>query len=346
MTSHLANRRDILGLALAATLAAPLLAAGKKGTAALLIPLTGASASIGLALQRAVALAPQDAKAEAIMAFDTGGTPEGAATAARQAVKRGARIILGPLFSAETAAVIAAVGGGFPVLSFSNDESLIGGGAFLLGVTATQSVSALLGYARRRGVRRVVAYGGTSLWSRQGLAAAQRSKAALGIELSELPAPLPAGQTLLAALKQLGKGDLPDAVLVTDGAADLIAAARALDGSGVQLLASEPATDAAAISGAWAAGSDPSTMVEFAKRYQERFGALPGSLAALAFDGSALIRSLQAGGTVDRAALSSASANGITGPIRFRADGGAQRELAILVAGERGYSVVDKSQTA
>ena len=197
------------------------------------------------------------------------------------------------------------------------------------------------------GVRRVVAFGGTSTWSQQGLATAQRVKDTLGIDLTLLPAPLFQGQTLLGALKAAGKGELPDALLVTDGGADLVAAARALDGSNVQLLASEAVPDAAAIAGGWVAGSDPAAIAEFANRYQQRFGAMPGSLAALAFDGATIIRALQSGGTVDRAALSNASSSSaITGAIRFRADGTATRELAILLAGEKGYNVVDKSLTA
>lgn len=346
---QIATRRDFLALAAAcaASIAVPGLAQKRgKGAAALLAPLTGASASVGLSLQRAAALVSADPKAEPMIVLDTGGTAEGAAAAARQAIKRGARIILGPLYSAETAAVVAAVGSTFPVLSFSNDESLMGGGAVLLGVTASQSVSAVLAYARRRGVRRVVAFGGTSAWSRQGLAAAQRAKDVLGIDLALLPAPLLAGQTLVGALRQAGKGDLPDALLVTDGAAELIAAARAVDGSGVQLLVTEAVPDAAAIAGAWLAASNPAEIAEFANRYQARFGAMPGSLAALAYDGATIVRSLQNGGTVDRAALTTASSSAITGAIRFHPDGSATRELAILLAGEKGYEVVDKSQTA
>lgn len=344
-----ATRRDILGLAAvgAGTLAMPAFAQKLKAPAALLVPLSGASASIGLSIQRAAAIVPGDAKAQPLLMFDTGGSAEGAANAARQAVKRGARIILGPLFSNETAAVTNVVGSAFPILSFSNDESLIGTGPFLLGITAAQSVTAILGYARRRGVRRVVAFGGTSPWSSRGLAAAQRVKDALGLDLSLLPAPLSEGQALPAALRQAGKGEMPDALLVTDGGAEAVAAARALAGSNVQILASEAAPAAAGMAGAWVAGSDPTVVAEFATRYQQRYGAMPGSLAALAYDGMTIVRQLQASGTVDRAALSNASSSSaITGAIRFRADGTATRELAILLAGEKGYEVVDKSQTA
>jgi ABC-type branched-subunit amino acid transport system substrate-binding protein len=336
-----------LTLLAASSIPSPVLArAGQRdrAKAALLLPLTGASAAMGLSMERAAALLQSAGKKdEATFAIDTGGSAEGAGAAARTAAKRGAQILIGPLFAAETRAVMAATG--LPVLSFSNDESLAGGGAFLLGVTATQSVSAILGYARRRGVRKVAVLGGTTPWATQGMAAVERLRGSFGLDIATIA---PGAPNLLAAMRAAG-GDLPDALLVTDNGDALPNAARALQGSGVQLLGSQQTSDALAAqaTGAWVPGLDPHALADFADRYRARTGSTPGSIAALAFDGAAIVETLRATGLVDRAAILAASGfAGATGPIRFRADGTAQRELAILVAGQDGYSAVDKSPTA
>jgi branched-chain amino acid transport system substrate-binding protein len=314
-----------------------------KVKAALLAPLTGPAAAIGLSMQRAALLAQAaGAKPDELIVLDTGGSADGAAAAAKQAVKRGARIIIGPLYAAETSAVIATVGAGFPLLSLSNDERLAGSGAFLMGITATQSVSAILRYARSRGVRRVAILGGSSPWAIQGAAAAQVQRSGLEMVLVAPEAP-----DLLAALRRAGKGDLPDALLVTEGGDALSAAARAIQGSNLQLLGSQQALDhpAPGAIGAWVAGPDPRAAGDFATRYQAKAaGSSPGSIATLAFDAANIVELLRRGGTVDRAALLAATAfPAVTGPIRFQTDGTALRELAILVAGLDGFTAVDRA---
>lgn len=76
-----------------------------KRSAALLVPLTGDRAALGLSIRNAAMLAESDAGALTVL--DTCGTAAGAASAARAAVKRGAAMLLGPLSAAETRAVAA-----------------------------------------------------------------------------------------------------------------------------------------------------------------------------------------------------------------------------------------------
>ncbi len=346
------HRRHILG-ALPAALAlqmaslfpsSPVVAqrAGKaRVKVALLAPLTGPAAAIGLSMQRAALLAQAPgAKADELIVVDTAG---GAAAAAKLAVKRGARILLGPLYAADTRAVLGAVDPAIPVLSFSNDESLAGSGAFLLGITATQSVTAILRYARSRGVRRVAMLGGASPWAVQGVAVAKTLAAGLGLDIVPVAADAP---DLPAALRRASGGELPDALLVVETGDALRAAAQATRGSNLQLLGSQQSLDrpVAGAEGAWVAGPDPRQMSEFADRYQARSGGLPGSIAALAFDAANIAELLRRGGAVDRGILLGGTAfPAITGPIRFLADGTATRELAILVAGPDGFTATDRA---
>ncbi len=318
----------------------------KRQPVALLVPLTGASATIGISMQRAATLAqPPSGRNDELIVLDTQGTPAGAAAAAAQAIRRGARMILGPLFAAEVRPVLAAVAGRIPVLSFSNDAALLESGAFLLGITAPQLTEAVLRYARRRGVRSIALIGPDSGWSRQSFDAARRLQNELGLTLTAIePAGLP------AALRTAGGP--PDAILAPEGGAPFLDTARALRGSDVQLLGTLQALDyapaaLAVLDGAWLAAPDPAGFADFARAYEARNGTAPGAIAALAYDAAGIAGAMRAAGVIDRdALLGAAGFNGVAGAVRFRADGSCARTLAILVASPDGYTVAERSAPA
>ncbi len=332
MTATLPDRRRVvaaLGAALAAA-AAPALARGHDDAplAALLLPATGPHADLARSLDHAATLALPDGAR--LLRLDAGTTPAAAAAAAREAARRGAPVIIGPLFSAQVAAVVGAAGG-VPVLALA-DDGRDAAGAFVLGVTAEQAVAAILDYARARGVRRVAIAPGTTAWDQAAQAAAQVAARALGLAI----------------------GDSAEALLVTGGATALAAAARRVDGQDVQLLATHQvlagANDGlaggglAAAEGAWLAAPDPDGFGDFARRFEARFGNPPGLLAGLAYDAAAIARRLRAGGFGRDGLSASAGFPGVTGAVRFAADGRATRELAILVVAGGGVRAVGEGR--
>jgi hypothetical protein len=110
-------------------------------TIALLAPLTGPLATIGQGLVNAAQLALAPVGSPPLDVRDTGGTPQGAATAAAAALAAGDGLIIGPLTAAETAAVApAARAAGVAVLAFTNDPSQAGPGVWPLGITPLQQV--------------------------------------------------------------------------------------------------------------------------------------------------------------------------------------------------------------
>ena len=112
---------------------------------AILLPLSGGYAEIGQAMLRAAQLALPDGTMPVLDPVDTGGTPEGASRAAREAVARGAGLILGPLTSGETAAVApVAREAGVAVLAFTNDAVQAQPGVWTLGITPGQQVLRLM----------------------------------------------------------------------------------------------------------------------------------------------------------------------------------------------------------
>ncbi len=136
--------------------ATPLPAAGGNGKAggpvALLLPLTGANAAIGQALENAAKLAFSSAGAPALDVRDTASTPAGAAIAAQAAIAAGDGIILGPLTSAEAHAVAPiAQAAQVNVLSFTNDSTAAAPGIWTLGITPTQQVNRIVAVAQSAG---------------------------------------------------------------------------------------------------------------------------------------------------------------------------------------------------
>lgn len=312
-----------------------------KFPAALLIPKSGPHAALGRSMERAATLAQGGKASPELLVFDTGGTPEGAAGAARAARKAGATVILGPVFAREVPAVLAAAGGAVPVLSFSNDAALLDGGAFLLGITAQQEVAAILAYAAGRGIRRVGIGGAADGWGGQVRAAAATAAAALGIDSY----PLPAGDfsTLPATAGGVSDG-LPDAVLMAD-AAGLARIAADLAARGVQALGAFLGLDLSpeqfrTLDGAWLSAPDPARFDGFARSFEQRNGSRPGMIAALAYDAANIARQLRLGGGTDRSALLATGFKAICGDLRFREDGSATRVLAILAVSAGGMRTV------
>ena len=117
---------------------APSEAKRRLAVVALLVPLTapGEAGVIGKSLKQAAELAlfERDNPNVQLVVKDDRGTPDGARAAAEEAIKNGAKLILGPLFAKSVAAVApVARQGNVAVVAFSNDRHVAGNGVYLLG---------------------------------------------------------------------------------------------------------------------------------------------------------------------------------------------------------------------
>lgn len=312
-----------------------------KRPVALLLPLSGPRAALGLSMRQAALLADSGPE---ITAYDTGGTAQGAALAARNALKARAAMLLGPVTAEEASAVAAETAGRVPMIAFSNNAVIRTPGVFIFGITPAQVTSAILRYARSRGVRSVVVIDDTSPWSAAAALAAGRIQGEIGLDVRVLT--VTAGQPLPSS------GDAPDAVLLPGSGEAVLAAARNLKATGIQLLGTVQALDHRPASldildGAWIASPDPAAFGRFAGEFRARHGGDPGALAALAYDAGGIVKVLREKGALGQAGLlAETSYPCVTGNARFRTDGSVARELAILVAGPEGYKPVAVSQGA
>jgi ABC-type branched-subunit amino acid transport system substrate-binding protein len=337
---------------------APMAAQGQS--AAMLLPLSGPQAPLGQAMLNAgvMALFDEAPTGVTLLPVDTGGTPGGAAAAARQAVAAGARVLVGPLTSAEAgAAQPVARAAGLPMLAMTNDPQRAGEGAWVLGVTPAQQVRAVVAAAAREGAQRFAVAAPATDFGR-ALAAAMRGAASdLG-----LPAPTvvlhPANaDPAMAAGAARMAAPQADALLIGEVgerarrfaaayAAEARAAAGGVEPAPMRLLG--PALwfgDAAlrgepALAGAWFAGPDPGARAAFEGRYREAFGDAPPRVAAAAHDAAALAARALRGRAAVATVTAGQSLYGADGPVRLLPNGQTLRGLAIYALSPDGTALL------
>lgn len=127
---------------------------------ALLLPFSSENAAVrseatGLLRAAELALFERAGDNVLLMPKDTGGTPEGARTAAQSALEDGADLILGPLLSGSVAAVSDTVSGrAVPVVAFSTDSGVAGNGVYLLSFPPGEEVRRIVEFTADRGATR------------------------------------------------------------------------------------------------------------------------------------------------------------------------------------------------
>lgn len=308
---------------------------GDLANAAMLLPLTGQHADLGRAMAKAVWLVEDTGGAlNRVRILDAGATPEAAAAAARQAVAGAAEIVIGPLFSAQTAAVVSAASP-VPVMTLSNDERLAQAGAWTFGVTPAHSVQAVLRFARLQGASSLAFLQSAGpVGSLAAKAMAKGARAARVKVLAPVPGEVPQG-ALVAALRAAGGGKLPDLFYVPGAdAAARLAAARAQK-AGVQTVGSLQwaglgPDDLALLDKACFAGPDPARFARLSVSYRARLDQDLGILSALAVDAAAMAAQTRRkpGGTL--AMVRRTQTEGLLGRCRFLNNRTCERELAVL----------------
>jgi len=368
------SRRGFAGIAVAALLglaacapqpsrpliigAAPPIGAAPVARAAMLLPMSGPQAPLGQALLNAGTMGLFD-EAPGGVEFaprDTGGTPGGAAAAARAAIGEGARILVGPLTSTEAAAVApVAAAAGVPVLAFTNDAQRSGPSAWVLGVTPQQQVRRVVAAAARNGAQRFVLAAPNNEFGRALASALREATSDLGLPSPTIALHPPSADPAMAAAAARTAAPQADALLLGEGGnrARRFAAAylgetasadpAAMEGGarprllGTALwltdtsLRGEPA-----LAGAWFPGPDANARARFEGRYRDLFQQPPPRIAAAAYDAAALAaRALRSGTPID-VLTAQQSFYGADGPVRLLPNGQTLRGLAIYALSPTG----------
>jgi branched-chain amino acid transport system substrate-binding protein len=205
---------------------------GEVHRIAILVPLSGPNAPVGISLANAATLALVDTGKQGVRltSYDTAAL--GASGAARRALADGTQLILGPLLAGDAAAVKAAAEpAGITMLSFSNDSGVAGGRFYVLGFQPAQSVSRVVGHVASQGVKRFAALVPDGVYGQRASVAFTRAVSTAGGQVVALqnfartPAALPPAARRVtnhdARLKQAGSTTpvkRPDGTIATPSA--------------------------------------------------------------------------------------------------------------------------------
>lgn len=334
-------------------------AAPAAAKVALLLPLSGPNATIGQALLDSAQMALFDAGTDRfeLLPRDTKGTPSGAAAAARSALADGARLILGPLFAPEVAAVKPiAQGAGIEVLAFSTDWTLAGNGTHILGFVPADQVARVVGFARSRGITRFTALAPRSPYGDAVLGALQASAQRLGGQVTQVERYEPSLADPAQIVQPVVQSPVrAEALMLAEGAPKVQQMAAALSGGGgnpqsVRLLGTGLWDDPSigqepALVGAWFAAPAPPQRADFEARFEALYGRKPPRIATLSYDATALAATqtrLRAADPFTRTALTDPSGfEGVDGLFRLRPTGLTERGLAVLEITPAGPRVID-----
>ena len=333
---------------------------------ALLVPRgsgQGSDELIATNLENAARLAMRDLNGVQVdlRVYSTAGNPAQAASAARQAVTDGAKVILGPLYAeAANAASLAVAQSGVNLLAFSNNTTIAGGNLYVLGATFQNTARRLAGYANAQGRNRVVVVHSRDLGGQLGREAVQTALARRGGSLIgsvDYPVSQQGVVASVPRVRSVVNSSGANAVFLTaPSAGALPLLVQLLPEAGitpprVQYIGLTrwdvpPQTlDLPGVQGGWFALPDPNRSAAFRNRYQSAYGSTPHPLAGLAFDGMAALGALAAkrsGNPFSGQALTqNAGFQGASGIFRLRSDGTNERGLAVATIRDRRVVIID-----
>lgn len=291
-----------------------------------------------------------------LIALDTGGSPDGAALATRAAVKSGADVILGPVLARSVNAASAeARESRTPVIAFSSDQKVAGGGTYLLSFPPEAEVERIVEYAIGTGANRFAFLGPESTYGRRVRNAYKQSVEGAGgqvtatetydgndISVMQEPAKKIADYYKKHESRTKGQGRRAfEAILLPEGGTPLRSLAPLLpyydvDPADVQFLGTglwhnEGVVREPALNGGIFAGPPQETRKVFIDSFDQQYGEAPSRLASLAYDAvgvGAVVATGKPSGRRVRAEDPSGFF-GADGLIRFNRDGTPDRGFAI-----------------
>jgi ABC-type branched-subunit amino acid transport system substrate-binding protein len=344
---------------------------------AILLPLTGPHAALGQAMLQAAQIALFDIGYEnfELMPRDTGAGPDAARQGAISAIEGGAKLLLGPVFAEDVRSVKSiAAQSGINVIAFSTDWTLAGGNTFIMGFLPFDQIDRVVNYAAAQNLGRIGVFAPQTDYGRAVVSAYRTVAARAGIPSANI-ATFTEGPAMSTALQNFIKPQQDesvyvqttapfDAILMPVGGNEALTISNLLNASGntpLKLkrlgtgLFDDPAVTAEpSLQGAWFAAPSPRLREGFERGFINTYNYQPPRLATLAYDATALAAVLAQRGFAksgqpdfNGAAITNPNGfSGIDGIFRFRADGTAERGLAILeIRNGRAMILDDAPQT-
>jgi ABC-type branched-subunit amino acid transport system substrate-binding protein len=332
--------------------------ARQRNLVAIIVPTSGRDGAIGQSIANAATLAIADSGDQTLRLtlYDSAGVG-GAAGAVQRALADGNRLILGPLLADDVrAAAPIARRAGVPIVAFSNDEGVAGGGVHIMGFTPDQSITRVVAHARTSGKGQFAALVPSGLYGQRATQAMRSAVLRSGGRITVVEQYDRSPAAIRAAASRLrGKGNF-DAILIGDSGPMAALAAPSLPRGarymGTELWASDKTLGKTpALRGAWYAAAPDARFNQLSVRYKARYGRTPYRLASMGYDAALLaVRSSRnwpvgkpfpARGLTDRDGFS-----GVDGNFRFGRDGIAERLLEVRQVTATGTMIVSPAARA
>ncbi|MDP2815149.1 MAG: penicillin-binding protein activator, partial [Rectinemataceae bacterium] len=294
--------------------------------------------------------------------YDTDNPAESPAKVARKAIHEGAGLLLGPLTSATTRAVIpVAALEKVNVVSLSSDESLATPNVFMIGFAPEQQIKRVVEYASDQGVRYYYALLPADVYGR---AVAEVFKDTVQKKNGTVRKTIfypPRQLDVIARLMEIESdlSNIPEGerigLLIPEGGDRLLRIAsalalRGLENQRVQLLGSGQWDDVSltrepALLGGWFASSPPEVRKAFEEKFEAKYRFKPLRITSLAYDAVALAVYLSSSGAdYSSGAIANARGfSGINGAFRCDDNGECERGLAVLQLNPKGIEVINFS---
>ncbi len=316
---------------------------GSVQKVALIVPLSGAQASLGQSMMVAGQLALQDMRAQNIQLLprDSGATASEAVIAVNQAIDEGAHLILGPVFAGQVQdAKNSATAKNVPLIGFTTDWTAAGGNTYVMGFLPFQQVTRVMDFAISKGKKEVIIVTPNNEYGRVIASTAEQYN---GIATTILRA-MPNDTTGTMAAKLLQMVTPQTAVLFAyDGVEtaqiiSVLATANATPQNvlmmGTGILDDPSLAQNKTLEGVYFASAPVARRAAFNKRYLEMAGQIPHRLASLSYDAVALAAVLAKANTPNKyngtAMRDPNGFSGVDGVFRFKDSGQIERNLAIL----------------
>ncbi|GGB79905.1 penicillin-binding protein activator [Glycocaulis alkaliphilus] len=308
---------------------------------------------------------------------DTEGTARGAEAAAEAAIADGADLIIGPLLAAEVRAVSGpARRANVPVMSFSTDTSVAGGGVYLLSFPPEEEVRRVVSYTASLGASRFAIVAPATPYGQLVSEAYRRAASDMGGTVTAEEVYSGGVESMSQAARRLARAGIGrlevgralamtgedwrptdsgafQVVMLPAGGDDLRMLAPSMLFADIDPLlvkfvgtglwrnpdtAREPA-----LANGWFAGPDAEMRARFESAYENAFGEAPSRLAGLGYDAASLAALMAANmGRIDRSVIEDPNGFlGVDGLFRMRADGTVERGLALYTIRNGRFEVLD-----
>ena len=302
--------------------------------------------------------------------YPTSGEKKRAKYAAKTALEAGADIIIGPLFSEETAAVRETLKNtNTKIISLSNDPTVAGDNVFIMGTTLETSANRLIKFALSKGLTRIAIVGPKGKIGSNGIQATKTSiekQGAIPTTISSYPLNVNGIRESAPQIYEELVNSSSTAVIFTDtptrGLGFISEQLHQLYDKNNKKLpqfmgltrwdSSKQILNESSLNEGWFVIPDQRLKKRYQERYKNTFGVTPSEISSLSYDAIALIGTILQKNSLTTKPnkfhreyfLDQNGFVGINGIFRFKSNGVNERSISIAKVDSGTFKIIDEAK--